>query len=204
MMKYSWKASLLPACEPPLMTLKHGTGSTSLSLPASLAKYWYRGMPSHSAPALAAAIEMPRIALAPNFDLLRKPSPTVPVSISHILSSIAFWSRQHMPTIAWSSLLMWPTALVQPLPRYRDLSPSRISHASWMPVEAPEGTIARTVMPPAVVRSTSTVGLPRESRTSRPTMELILVKVSGYSFLMRARTLAFTMAVGREGCRGSR
>jgi len=34
--------------------------------------------------ALAAAIEMPRIALAPNFDLLRKPSPTVPVSISHI------------------------------------------------------------------------------------------------------------------------
>ena len=85
---------------------------------------------------------------------------------------------------------------------HRDLSPSRISHASWMPVEAPEGTIARTVMPPAVVRSTSTVGLPRESRTSRPTMELILVKVSGYSFLMRARTLAFTMAVGREGCRG--
>ena len=84
---------------------------------------------------------------------------------------------------------------------HRDLSPSRISHASWMPVEAPEGTIARTVMPPAVVRSTSTVGLPRESRTSRPTMELILVKVSGYSFLMRARTLAFTMAVGREGCR---
>ena len=47
----AWKASLLPACEPPLMTLKHGTGSTSLSLPASLAKYWYRGMPSHSAPA---------------------------------------------------------------------------------------------------------------------------------------------------------
>ena len=104
----AWKASLLPACEPPLMTLKHGTGSTSLSLPASLAKYWYRGMPSHSAPAcsgdnavccgsdverrvgarmlrtLAAAIEMPRIALAPNDDLLRKPSPTVPVSISHI------------------------------------------------------------------------------------------------------------------------
>ena len=85
---------------------------------------------------------------------------------------------------------------------HRDLSPSRISHASWMPVEAPEGTIARTVMPPAVVRSTSTVGLPRESRTSRPTMELILVKVSGYSFLMRARTLAFTMAVGEKAVGG--
>lgn len=25
----SWKASLLPACSPPLMTLKEGTGSTS-------------------------------------------------------------------------------------------------------------------------------------------------------------------------------
>eukprot|EP00900_Chrysochromulina_parva_P026038 jgi/Chrpa1/8068/Chrysochromulina_OHIO_Genome00000197-RA len=27
--KYSWKGSLLPACEPPLMTLKHGTGIIS-------------------------------------------------------------------------------------------------------------------------------------------------------------------------------
>ena len=33
-----------------------------------------------------------------------------------------------------------------------------------MPVEAPEGTMARKV-PTSVVRSTSTVGLPRESST---------------------------------------
>ena len=32
--KYSWKASLLPACDPPLITLKHGTGMISSVLPA--------------------------------------------------------------------------------------------------------------------------------------------------------------------------
>ena len=38
--KYSWKASLLPACEPPLITLKHGTGSTiGPVLPAIFAMY---------------------------------------------------------------------------------------------------------------------------------------------------------------------
>ena len=37
MMKYSWKASLLPAWLPPLITLKHGTGMVMalFSLPAS-------------------------------------------------------------------------------------------------------------------------------------------------------------------------
>ena len=40
MMKYSWNASLLPACEPPLITLKHGTGSTiGPVLPAIFAMY---------------------------------------------------------------------------------------------------------------------------------------------------------------------
>ena len=35
MTKNSWKASLLPACSPPLITLKHGTGRTSgVGLPA--------------------------------------------------------------------------------------------------------------------------------------------------------------------------
>ncbi len=39
MTKYSWKASLLPACEPPLITLKQGTGIISSVLPARSAKW---------------------------------------------------------------------------------------------------------------------------------------------------------------------
>ena len=38
MTKNSWKASLLPACSPPLMTLKQGTGRVSgVGLPATSA-----------------------------------------------------------------------------------------------------------------------------------------------------------------------
>ena len=43
-----------------------------------------------------------------------------------------------------------------------------------MPVDAPEGTIARNV-PTSVVKSTSTVGLPRESSTSRAVMLWMLL-----------------------------
>src|SRR5436190_16293292 len=60
------------------------------------------------------------------------------------------------------------TAFFTPLPRYRDLSPSRSSHASCSPVLAPEGTAARPTTPLSRMTSTSTVGLPRESRISRP------------------------------------
>src|ERR1044072_4872138 len=41
--------------------------------------------------------------------------------------------------------------------------------ASKAPVEAPEGTAARPVLPSSRPTSTSTVGLPRESRISRAT-----------------------------------
>src|SRR5215469_18262760 len=47
--------------------------------------------------------------------------------------------------------------------------------ASWAPVDAPEGTAARPSSPPSRVTSTSTVGLPRESRISRATMSMISV-----------------------------
>ena len=56
------------------------------------------------------------------------------------------------------------------------LSPSRSSTASWMPVEAPDGTAARKV-PLCVVTSASTVGLPRESTIWRPTTLRILAGV---------------------------
>src|SRR6185312_3119177 len=45
--------------------------------------------------------------------------------------------------------------------------PSRSSTASNAPVEAPLGTAARATVPSSSSTSTSTVGLPRESRISR-------------------------------------
>src|SRR5262249_478724 len=68
------------------------------------------------------------------------------------------------------------TALRTPFPPYLPLSPSRSSSASREPVDAPEGTAARPNPPPVTVPSTSTVGLPRESRISRPTTRLICTK----------------------------
>src|SRR5688500_10450755 len=62
--------------------------------------------------------------------------------------------------------LTWPTARRTPLPPKRS-SPSRSSAASNCPVDAPDGTMARPVAPDARNTSTSTVGFPRESKTSR-------------------------------------
>mmetsp|Transcript_7157 Transcript_7157/g.10945 ORF Transcript_7157/g.10945 Transcript_7157/m.10945 type:complete len:201 (+) Transcript_7157:2235-2837(+) len=58
MTKNSWKASLFPACSPPLITLKHGTGRVSgSSFPATSPKCFQRGTPFAAAPALLAARE---------------------------------------------------------------------------------------------------------------------------------------------------
>ena len=65
------------------------------------------------------------------------------------------------------------TALLTPLPPYR-ASPSRSSTASKAPVDAPEGTAARPSDPSSRMTSTSTVGLPRESRISRAPMNSML------------------------------
>src|ERR1700730_19055557 len=67
------------------------------------------------------------------------------------------------------------TALRTPLPPYRRVSPSRSSSASRSPVDAPDGTAPRPTAPSASVTSTSTVGLPRESRISRPTTFAIFI-----------------------------
>src|ERR1700704_2253695 len=74
--------------------------------------------------------------------------------------------------------LTFPTALRTPLPPYRDASPSRSSSASRSPVEAPDGTAARPDAPPSRTTSTSTVGLPRESRISRACTLVIFTTVS--------------------------
>ena len=49
----------------------------------------------------------------------------------------------------------------------REAMELRDGDASRLPVEAPEGTIARPKAPDSSHTSTSTVGLPRESRISR-------------------------------------
>src|SRR4051794_29877525 len=71
------------------------------------------------------------------------------------------------------------TACETPLPRY-SAPPSRSSVASNSPVEAPDGTAARPVAPERSASSTSTVGLPRESRIWRAwtrSMALMVVSV---------------------------
>ena len=70
------------------------------------------------------------------------------------------------------------TAFVTPLPPHAE-PPSRSSTASCTPVDAPEGTAARPNAPDPSCTSTSTVGLPRESRIWRPcTREIELIRVA--------------------------
>src|SRR4051812_47660401 len=76
------------------------------------------------------------------------------------------------------SPLTCATALRTPLPPYRSLSPSRSSSASRSPVDAPDGTAARPNAPLSSVMSTSTVGLPRESRISRACTLVIFTTMS--------------------------
>lgn len=88
-------------------------------------------------------------------------------SVSSMAWSTAAGSANDVPTRASaSSPLTCPTAVSTPFPPYRDLSPSRSSTASRDPVDAPEGTPARAVVPSARVTVTARVGPPRESRIS--------------------------------------
>ena len=69
---------------------------------------------------------------------------------------------------------IFETAFKTPFPRYLVGSLSRSSKASLLPVDAPEGTIKLSITPLLVVTSTSTVGFPLESRTSRACILTIL------------------------------
>ena len=76
------------------------------------------------------------------------------------------------------SPLTFATAFVTPLPPHSE-PPSRSSTASCTPVDAPDGTAARPTAPDASSTSTSTVGLPRESRIWRPcTRAIALIAVA--------------------------
>ena len=127
------------------------------------------------AAARATAREVARVAFAPNLFLLGVPS------ISMIILSISRCENGDSPSISGAiSLFTFLTALSTPFPLY--LSPlSRSSIASFLPVDAPEGTEARAVIPLLSVTSTSTVGVPRESRISRPLIFVICILL----FLLR-------------------
>ena len=113
------------------------------------------------AAARATAIDTPRMAFAPRFDLFGVPSRSF-----NVLSTLR-WALTSMPIISSAiTVLTLFTARNTVFPPKSD-SLSRSSSASLDPVDAPDGTIARP-KPQPVKTSTSTVGFPRESRTCLP------------------------------------
>lgn len=80
------------------------------------------------------------MALAPSSVLFLVPSSLLRKA------STADWSLTSMFSLIRAGAILsltLATALVTPLPPHLLLSPSRSSQASWEPVEAPEGTMAR-------------------------------------------------------------
>ncbi len=67
-------STVLSACFPPFKMFIIGTGSIFAFTPPI---YWYSGSPSCSAAALATAIDTPKIAFAPSFDLFSVPSSSI-------------------------------------------------------------------------------------------------------------------------------
>src|SRR5262249_54865820 len=117
----------------------------------------------------ATASEIPKIALAPSFPLSAVPS------ISIMSRSIIAWSRASLPRKRGARIrFTFSTALATPFPRKR-LPPSLSSTASCSPVDAPDGTVARPPIPFLSWTSTSTVGCPLESRTSRARIPCIFI-----------------------------
>ena len=144
-----------------------GTGKTRASGPP---RYRNNGRFSAAAAACATASETPSSAFAPRFFLLGVPSSSI-----NFLSIFAWSSTSHpLRTGAILSLTL-ATAFLTPLPPNRPLFPSRNSHASCSPVLAPLGTAARPSVPLSRRTSTSTVGLPRESKISRAWIRLMVV-----------------------------
>ena len=124
--------------------------------------YLYNSIPRALLAAFATAKDTPKILFAPKFDLLGVSSNFI------ISSSIAFWLNIFIPIIFLAIFLFtFSTAFSTPFPLYLVLSLSRNSTASKLPVEAPEGTIALPLKPPSVITSTSIVGFPLESKTSK-------------------------------------
>jgi hypothetical protein len=86
-------------------------------------------------------------------------------------SGVGASSLRISPMVYFS--LTWATAFKTPLPPYRT-PPSRSSTASYLQVEAPEGTDAEAVIPESSAAWTRRVGFPRESRISWAKSETIV------------------------------
>jgi hypothetical protein len=139
--------------------VEHGDGE---GLGAGAAEVAVEGQARGLGGGRATAIETPRMALAPSSALLGVPSSSI------ISASMPSWSRASMPSMAGAMRVVDVLdGLEDALAQVQALSPSRSSTASFSPVEAPEGTAARPMAPPRGTTSTSTVGLPRESRIWR-------------------------------------
>src|SRR6266511_511394 len=155
-------STLESACAPPLRMFIIGTGSRCALGPP---RYRKRLSSAEPAAALATASETPRMALAPSADL------SGVASRSSIFWSIRRCSLASYPTSSGAiRSAMLSTARWTPLPPYRLGSPSRSSIASNAPVDAPDGTAARAIVPSSSPISTSMVGFPRESRISLATI----------------------------------
>ena len=117
------------------------------------------------------------MAFAPKLDLLSVPSKSI------MIWSISAWLDASLPRMASAiGPFTAATAFNTPLPKKRDLSPSRNSNASREPVDAPDGAAARPTNPPSKCTSASTVGLPRESIISRPmTLTIFAILFSSLS-----------------------
>ena len=127
------------------------------------------------AAARAAAIETARIALAPSFAFVRRA-----VQLDHLADRWRLLVRLRMPMHGRRDLLVDVLhGLARALAEVALGSLSRSSTASCSPVEAPDGTAARPTGPSARCTSASTVGLPRESRISRPMT--LTISISFYS-----------------------
>src|SRR5262249_41333329 len=80
----------------------------------------------------------------------------------------------------------------------------RRSTASWAPVLAPLGTAARPRAPETSSTSTSTVGLPRESRISRPTTSSTMLTKTPGANVANVYGLALAVAANARSVQGAR
>mmetsp|Transcript_21344 Transcript_21344/g.49581 ORF Transcript_21344/g.49581 Transcript_21344/m.49581 type:complete len:235 (-) Transcript_21344:3154-3858(-) len=141
----SWQAKRFPAWEPPLITLKDGTGKrkSSSGWPARAAMCWNNRRPAAAAPARQTAMETASIALAPSFAFDQPHSFFDPSIVSTMSLSIMLCCVASRP-ISFGAIKSFTlaTAFSTPFPRALFLSPSRSSKASYTPVDAPDGTEA--------------------------------------------------------------
>ena len=137
-------------CRPPSMYKRQGVGKAG-SVSAILEILCHKGRFWLAAPARKTAMDTPKMALAPNFDLFFVPSSW------RIKSSISFcWTASFPLSLGAIILLTFLTAFDTPRPKYLS-PPSLNSTASYLPFEVPAGTEARN-KPSSVSKSTSTVG----------------------------------------------